>query len=72
MRHLGENIKQKFKCAGLLQTYYMAAKAYRVDEFEEHFQEIRIKDDIVAKYLEHGVVSSDGVELTFLEEGLMS
>ncbi|XP_019258093.1 PREDICTED: uncharacterized protein LOC109236374 [Nicotiana attenuata] len=55
LRHLAENIRKKFHCGDLLHHYYSATKAYRIDEFNDHFQQIKDNDTRVAKYLEEDV-----------------
>ncbi|XP_070013315.1 uncharacterized protein [Nicotiana sylvestris] len=55
MRHLAENLRKNFHCGDLLHHYYSAAKAYRIDEFNDHFQQIKDNDVRVAKYLEEDV-----------------
>nr|XP_033511056.1 uncharacterized protein LOC117275834 [Nicotiana tomentosiformis] len=55
MRHLAENIRKTFHCGDLLHHYYSAAKAYSIDELNDHFQQIKDNDVRVAKYLEEDV-----------------
>ncbi|XP_016476708.2 uncharacterized protein LOC107798249 [Nicotiana tabacum] len=55
MRHLAENLRKNFHCGYLLHHYYSASKAYRIDEFNDHFQQIKDNDVRVAKYLEEDV-----------------
>ncbi|XP_059310813.1 uncharacterized protein LOC132062214 [Lycium ferocissimum] len=52
MRHLGESIRKNFHCGDWMHHFYDAAKAYRRDEFNDHFQQIKDLDMSVAKYLE--------------------
>ncbi|XP_075097868.1 uncharacterized protein LOC142175188 [Nicotiana tabacum] len=55
IRHLVENIRKNFYCGDLLHHYYSAAKAYRIDKFNDHFQQINNNDVRVSKYLEEDV-----------------
>ncbi|XP_059309933.1 uncharacterized protein LOC132061074 [Lycium ferocissimum] len=52
MRHLGESISKNFHCGDWMHHFYDAAKAYRRDEFNDDFQQIKDLDMTVAKYLE--------------------
>ncbi|XP_075087719.1 uncharacterized protein LOC142169715 [Nicotiana tabacum] len=53
MKRLAENIRKHFHCG--VYHYYSAAKAYRIDEFNDHFQQIKDNDVRVAKYLQEDV-----------------
>nr|XP_033513711.1 uncharacterized protein LOC117278355 [Nicotiana tomentosiformis] len=55
MRHLAENIHKNFHCGDFLYHYYSAAKAYRIDDFNDNFQQIKDNNVRVAKYLEEDI-----------------
>ncbi|XP_047264066.1 uncharacterized protein LOC124896559 [Capsicum annuum] len=54
-RHLGENIHTNYHVgSSFLSLYYLAAKAYRIEEFNEYLEEIRRKGyGNVVKYLKN-------------------
>ena len=49
MRHLGENILNKFHNSEVVSHFYKAAKVYDICEFNDHFNQIR---DLVPKAAE--------------------
>ncbi|PHT52101.1 hypothetical protein CQW23_06563 [Capsicum baccatum] len=54
-RHLGKNIRTNYHVgSSVLSLYYLAAKAYRIEEFNGYLEEIRRKGyGIVVEYLEN-------------------
>ncbi|XP_062088889.1 uncharacterized protein LOC133795455 [Humulus lupulus] len=53
--HVKQNIKHRFKSAASTKLYKKAAIAYRIKEFNKHFDHIRKIYPRVAKYLENDV-----------------
>ncbi|XP_049378138.1 uncharacterized protein LOC125842901 [Solanum stenotomum] len=43
MRHLGENLRVNHHCGDYIYLYYNAAKAYSLEEFDNHFVEFKNK-----------------------------
>ncbi|XP_059277955.1 uncharacterized protein LOC132032321 [Lycium ferocissimum] len=50
MRHLGENLRTTFHNGAVVSQFYKAAKAYNIDVFNDHFNQIR---DLVPRVAEH-------------------
>ncbi|XP_059294550.1 uncharacterized protein LOC132047537 [Lycium ferocissimum] len=50
MRHLGENMRTAFHNGAVVSPFYKAAKAYNIDVFNDHFNQIR---DLVPGAAEH-------------------
>ncbi|KAH0673006.1 hypothetical protein KY284_024093 [Solanum tuberosum] len=50
MRHLGENIRNNFHNASVVRHFYNVAKAYNIDVFSDHFNQIR---DLVSQAATH-------------------
>ncbi|KAH0781067.1 hypothetical protein KY290_000665 [Solanum tuberosum] len=55
MRHLGENLRINHHCGDYLYLYYNAAKAYSLEEFDNHFVEFKNKCPTTAVVLEHDI-----------------
>ncbi|XP_062107755.1 uncharacterized protein LOC133818735 [Humulus lupulus] len=53
--HVKQNIKHRFKSAAGTKLYKKAAIAYRIEEFNKHFDQLRKIYPRVAKYLENDV-----------------
>ena len=53
MRHLGENLRKNHQCGDSLYLYYNAAKAYSINEFNDHFIEFKNNCPEAAFVLEH-------------------
>ena len=53
--HVSMNIRHRFKSGASIGIYKRAAEAYRVEEFNKHFDELRQGFLRVAKYLEEEV-----------------
>ncbi|XP_060974703.1 uncharacterized protein LOC133039773 [Cannabis sativa] len=53
--HVKQNIKHRFKSAAGTKLYKKAAIAYRIEEFNKHFDQLRKTYPRVAKYLENDV-----------------
>lgn len=47
------NITHKFKTDNYHEEYFLAAKAYRLLEFQRHFDKIRAKNPQIAEYLQN-------------------
>ncbi|XP_060177735.1 uncharacterized protein LOC132607658 [Lycium barbarum] len=50
MRHLGENLRTTFHNGAVVSQFYKAARAYNIDVFNDHFNQIR---DLVPGAAEH-------------------
>ncbi|KAH0737829.1 hypothetical protein KY290_036534 [Solanum tuberosum] len=55
MRHLGKNLHVNHHCGDYLYLYYNAAKAYSLEEFDNHFVEFKNKCPAAAVVLEHDI-----------------
>ncbi|XP_049394915.1 uncharacterized protein LOC125859260 [Solanum stenotomum] len=55
MRHFSENLRVNHHCGGYLYIYYNAAKAYSLEEFDNHFVEFKNKCLTAAVVLEYDV-----------------
>ncbi|XP_049397213.1 uncharacterized protein LOC125861337 [Solanum stenotomum] len=55
MSHLGENLYINHHCGDYLYLYYNAAKAYSLEEFDNHFVEFKNKCPAVVVVLEHDI-----------------
>ncbi|KAH0650364.1 hypothetical protein KY284_030276 [Solanum tuberosum] len=55
MRHLGENIRVNHHCGDYLYLFYNAAKAYSLEEFDNHFVEFKKKCTVAAVVLEYDI-----------------
>ncbi|KAH0738070.1 hypothetical protein KY290_036775 [Solanum tuberosum] len=55
-RHLGENFCVNHHCGDSLYLYYNAAKAYSLEEFNNHFVEFKNKCPATAIILKHDIV----------------
>ncbi|KAH0724918.1 hypothetical protein KY284_000783 [Solanum tuberosum] len=55
MRHLGENLRINHHCGDYFYLYYNAAKAYSLEEFDNHFVEFKNKCPTAAVVLEHDI-----------------
>ncbi|KAH0672617.1 hypothetical protein KY284_023704 [Solanum tuberosum] len=55
MRHLDENLRLNHHCGDYLYLYYNAAKAYSLEEFDQHFVEFKRKCPTAAVVLEHDI-----------------
>ncbi|XP_030479257.1 uncharacterized protein LOC115696497 [Cannabis sativa] len=53
--HVKQNIKYRFKSAVGIKLYKKAAMAYRIEEFNKHFEQLHKTHPSVAKYLENDV-----------------
>ncbi|KAH0672733.1 hypothetical protein KY284_023820 [Solanum tuberosum] len=54
-RHLGENLRVNHHCGDYLYLYYNAANAYSLEEFDNHFVELKNKCPAAAVVLEHDI-----------------
>lgn len=52
-KHVGKNARKNFHCGEFFGHYYHAKKAYRIDVFHDHFEQIIIINAEVADYLEN-------------------
>jgi len=55
MRHLGENLWINHQCGDSLYLYYNATKAYSLEEFNDHFLEVKDISPEAAFVLENDV-----------------
>ncbi|XP_059292666.1 uncharacterized protein LOC132046132 [Lycium ferocissimum] len=55
MKHLSDNLRKNFQYGDSLHVYYDTAKAYRYQEFNEHFQQLRDKNPEAANFLEFDI-----------------
>ncbi|KAH0633197.1 hypothetical protein KY284_035983 [Solanum tuberosum] len=55
IRHLGKNLHVNHHCGDYLYLYYNAAKAYSLEEFDNHFVEFKNKCPAAAVVLEHDI-----------------
>ncbi|KAL5559202.1 hypothetical protein UlMin_035413 [Ulmus minor] len=53
--HVAQNIKNKFKCADIMGSYWSAVNAYRCEDFAGYMTEISHRYPRVAEYLENEV-----------------
>ena len=53
--HVSMNISHRFKSGALIEMYKRAIEAYRIEEFNKHFDELRQGFPRMAKYLEEEV-----------------
>ncbi|KAL5544667.1 hypothetical protein UlMin_008451 [Ulmus minor] len=53
--HVAQNIKNKFKCADIMGSYWSAVNAYRCEDFTGYMTEISHRYPRVAEYLENEV-----------------
>ncbi|XP_059301812.1 uncharacterized protein LOC132053720 [Lycium ferocissimum] len=52
MKHLGENLRNTFHNTKFVSQFYKAAKSYNIDEFNDHFNQIRDAVPGAAEHLE--------------------
>ncbi|XP_059292330.1 uncharacterized protein LOC132045765 [Lycium ferocissimum] len=52
MKHLGENLRTTFHNTKVVSQFYKAAKSYNIDEFNDHFNQIRDTVPGAAEHLE--------------------
>ncbi|KAH0672666.1 hypothetical protein KY284_023753 [Solanum tuberosum] len=55
MRYLGENLRVNHHCGDYLYLYYNAAKAYSLEEFDNHFVEFKNKCPAAAVVFEYDI-----------------
>ncbi|KAK6792164.1 hypothetical protein RDI58_011245 [Solanum bulbocastanum] len=55
IRHLGENLRVNHHCGDYLYLYYNAAKAYSLEEFDNHFVEFKNKYPTATVVLENDI-----------------
>ncbi|KAH0642210.1 hypothetical protein KY289_033184 [Solanum tuberosum] len=71
MRHLGENLRVNHHCGDYIYLYYNAAKAYSLEEFDNHFVEFKNKCPAAAVVLRMILVLRSGAAHIFLAIDMM-
>ncbi|XP_049399738.1 uncharacterized protein LOC125863773 [Solanum stenotomum] len=66
MRHLGENLRVNHHCGDSLYLYYNVAKAYSLEEFDNHFVELKYKCPVASVVLEHDIAFEKWSKAHFL------